>query len=131
MNVTFEAGSSGDSHALYLAYAPSDMGTSIADWPVFQRVKIVGADETSATVVPQFIGDGNTVCRAFLVENAYPFDTPVEAIRQTGTQYIDTEINPGPTTFASLDFKFDEAVKVQQRVFGVSAGSARRSRRRA
>ena len=124
LNVTFEAGSPGDSHALYLAYAPSDMGTSIADWPVFQRVKIVGADETSATVVPQFIGDGNTVCRAFLVENAYPFDTPVEAIRQTGTQYIDTEINPGPTTFASLDFKFDEAVKVQQRVFGVSAGSA-------
>ena len=124
LNVTFEAGSPGDSHALYLAYAPSDMGTSIAGWPVFQRVKIVGADETSATVVPQFIGDGNTVCRAFLVENVYPFDTPVEAIRQTGTQYIDTEINPGPTTFASLDFKFDEAVKVQQRVFGVSAGSA-------
>ena len=124
LNVTFETGSPGDSHALYLAYAPSDMGTSIADWPVFQRVKIVGADETSAAVVPQFIGDGNTVCRAFLVENAYPFDTPVEAIRQTGTQYIDTEINPDPTTFASLDFKFDEAVKVQQRVFGVSAGSA-------
>lgn len=124
LKVTFEAGSPGDSHALYLAYAPSDMGTSIADWPVFQRVKIVGADETSATVVPQFIGDGNTVCRAFLVENAYPFDTPVEAIRQTGTQYIDTEIKPGPTTFASLDFKFDEAVKWQQRAFGVSAGSA-------
>ena len=124
LNVTFEAGEPGDSHALYLAYAPLDMGTSIADWPVFQRVKIVGADETSATVIPQFIGDGNTVCRAFLVENAYPFDTPVEAIRQTGTQYIDTEIKPGPTTFASLDFKFDEAVKWQQRVFGVSAGSA-------
>ena len=124
LNVTFEAGSPGDSHALYLAYAPLDMGTSIADWPVFQRVKIVGADETSATIVPQFIGDGNTVCRAFLVENAYPFDTPVEAIRQTGTQYIDTEIKPGPTTFASLDFKFDEAVKWQQRAFGVSAGSA-------
>ena len=124
LNVTFEAGEPGDSHALYLAYAPLDMGTSIADWPVFQRVKIVGESDTSATVVPQFIGDGNTVCRAFLVENAYPFDTPVEAIRQTGTQYIDTEINPGPTTFASLDFKFDEAVKWQQRVFAVSAGSA-------
>ena len=124
LNVTFEAGSPGDSHALYLAYAPLDMGTSIADWPVFQRVKIVGESDTSAAVVPQFIGDGNTVCRAFLVENAYPFDTPVEAIRQTGTQYIDTEINPGPTTFASLDFKFDEAVKWQQRVFAVSAGSA-------
>ena len=76
LNVTFEAGSAGDSHALYVAYASADMGTSIAGWPVFQRVKIVGADETSATVVPQFIGDGNTVCRAFLsqlVQNGIPY----------------------------------------------------------
>ena len=122
LNVTFEAGSPGDSHALYLAYAPLDMGTSIADWPVFQRVKIVGADETSAAVVPQFIGDGNTVCRAFLVENAYPFDRLVESIRQSSakTQYIDTEFYPGPKTFAALDFKLDNASTTQQRLFGVS-----------
>ena len=124
VNVTFEAGSPGDVHALYIAYAPTDMGASISDWPVFQRVKIVGENDTSASFVPQFIGAGNSACRVFLVESAYPFDTPVEAIRQTGTQYIDTEICPDPTTFASLDFKFDEVVKVQQRVFGVSAGNA-------
>ena len=50
LNVTFEAGSPGDSHALYLAYAPLDMGTSIADWPVFQRVKI-GSWVESETLV--------------------------------------------------------------------------------
>ena len=122
VNVTFEAGSPGDVHALYVAYAPTDMGAQMAGWTAFQRVKIVGENETAATftLLPQITGGGNTVCRVFLVESAYPFDTLVESIRQSTakTQYIDTEITPGPKTFAALDFKFNEVSTAQQRVFG-------------
>ena len=123
MNVAFEAGEPGDCHALYAAYAPTDCGTDIADWPLFQRVRIVAADETSATftLLPQLVDAGNPIFRVFLVESLYPFDTRIEGIRQTGTQYIDTGVNAGPTTFASLDFHFNSTTPVQQRVFGVGS----------
>ena len=125
VDVTFEAGAAGDNHALYVAYAPTDRGATLADWTAFQRVGFVAADATSAhfTLLPQLVDDGNTVCRVFLVESIYPFDTRIEAIRQstTKTQYIDTGINAGPTTFASLDFQFDSTATTQQRIFGVAS----------
>ena len=128
VNVTFDAGSEGDNHALYVAYAPTDMGAQLAGWTALQRVKIVGADETSATftLLPQVTGAGNTVFRVFLVDSAYPFDRLVESIRQSDakTQYIDTEFYPNPTTFAALDFKLDNASTTQQRLFGVSGEAA-------
>ena len=52
VNVTFDAGAAGDNHALYVAYAPADMGAQLAGWTALQRVKIVGADETSLRLLP-------------------------------------------------------------------------------
>ena len=136
VDVTFEAGAAGDNHALYVAYAPTDRGARLANWTAFQRVGFVAADATSAhfTLLPQLVDEGNAVCRVFLVESVYPFDTRIEAIRQstTQTQYIDTGINAGPTTFASLDFQFDSVATKQQRIFGVAsdAGTAPATGRR-
>ena len=125
VSVTFEAGESGDDHALYVAYDVQDRGATLAGWAAYQRVGRVAADATSATftLLPKLTGAGNTVCRVFLVESTYPFDTLIEAIRQTTTktQYVDTGIVPGPTTFVSLDFKLDSATTTQQRIFGVAS----------
>ena len=97
VSVTFEAGESGDDHALYVAYDVQDRGATLAGWAAYQRVGRVAANATSATftLLPKLTGAGNTVCRVFLVESTYPFDTLIEAIRQTTTktQYVDTGIN--------------------------------------
>ena len=107
VSVTFEAGESGDDHALYVAYDVQDRGATLAGWAAYQRVGRVAADATSATftLLPSLTGRGYGICRVFLVESTYPFDTLIKAIRQTGTQYVDTGINAGPTTFVSLDFQ--------------------------
>ena len=95
VSVTFEAGESGDDHALYVAYDVQDRGATLAGWAAYQRVGRVAADATSATfsLLPSLTGRGYGICRVFLVESTYPFDTLIEAIRQTGTQYVDTGIN--------------------------------------
>ena len=104
VSVTFEAGESGDDHALYVAYDVQDRGATLAGWAAYSLT-----------------GRGYGVCRVFLVESTYPFDTLIKAIRQTGTQYIDTGVNAGPTTFVSLDFQFDNVSTKQQRIFGVAS----------
>ena len=111
VSVTFEAGETGDDHALYVAYDVQDRGATLAGWAAYQRVGRVAADATSATftLLPSLTGRGYGICRVFLVESTYPFDTLIKAIRQTGTEYVDTGINAGPTTFVSLDFKLDSA----------------------
>ena len=123
VSVTFEAGESGDDHALYVAYDVQDRGATLAGWAAYQRVGRVAADATSATftLLPSLTGRGYGICRVFLVESTYPFDTLIEAIRQTGTEYVDTGINAGPTTFVSLDFQFDNVSTKQQRIFGVAS----------
>ena len=123
VSVTFEAGESGDDHALYVAYDVQDRGATLAGWAAYQRVGRVAADATSATftLLPSLTGRGYGICRVFLVESTYPFDTLIKAIRQTGTQYVDTGINAGPTTFVSLDFQFDNVSTKQQRIFGVAS----------
>ena len=123
LNVTFEAGEPGDSHALYIAYDTEDKGADISSWAALQRGCNVAADATAATipVSPLLIDAGYTVCRVFLTTTVVPYDTLIESLRQTGTQYIDTGINPDPTTFVSLDFQFSEVSTKQQRVFGVSS----------
>lgn len=123
LNVTFEAGETGDSHALYIAYDTEDKGADISSWAALQRGCNVAADATAATipVSPLLIDAGYTVCRVFLTTTVVPYDTLIESLRQTGTQYIDTGINPDPTTFVSLDFQFSEVSTKQQRVFGVSS----------
>ena len=123
VSVTFEAGSVGDDHALYVAYDVQDRGATLAGWAAYQRIGRVAADATSATftLLPALTGRGYGICRVFLVESTYPFDTLIEAIRQTGTQYIDTGINAGPTTFTSVDFQFDSVATKQQRIFGVAS----------
>ena len=122
LNVTFEAGEPGDSHALYIAYDTEDKGDTLASWAALQRGCNVAADATAATipVSPLLTGEGYKVCRVFLTTSAAPYDTLIESLRQTSTQYIDSGIKPDPTTIASLDFQFD-ALTVQQRVFGVSS----------
>ena len=123
LDVTLEAGESGDSHALYVAYDTEDKGADISNWAALQRGCVVADNATSATipVSPLMTGAGYTVCRVFLTTSAAPYDTLIESLRQTGTQYIDTGIKPDPTTFASLDFQFSDSSTVQQRVFGVSS----------
>ena len=123
LKVTFDSGETGDNHALYIAYDMEDKGADISDWAELQRGCNVAADATSATipVSPLLTGKGYTVCRVFLTTSAAPYDTLIESLRQTSTQYIDSGIKPDPTTIASLDFQFSDASTVQQRVFGVSS----------
>lgn len=87
VSVTFEAGEAGDDHALYVAFDVADRGATLAGWAAYQRVGRVAADATSATftLLPSLTGSGYGICRVFLVEATYPFDTLIEAIRQTGT----------------------------------------------
>ena len=122
LKVTFEAGKTGDNHALYIAYDTEDKGETITDWAELQRGCNVTAEATSATipVSPLLTSKGYTVCRVFLTTSAAPYDTQIEYLRQTGSQYIDTGICPDATTVAVMDTKFDSKVE-QQRFFGVSS----------
>lgn len=123
--VTFEAGVAGDEHALYIAYDTEDKGADISNWAALQRGCNVAADATSATipVSPLLTGAGYTVCRVFLTSSAAPYDTLIESLRQTGTQYIDTGIYPDATSVAVMDTKFDSNT-VQQRFFCVNSDSS-------
>ena len=127
LNVTFEAGEPGDEHALYIAYDTEDKGADISNWAALQRGCVVADDATSATipVSPLLTGTGYTFCRVFLTTSAAPYDTLIESVRSTGSQYINTGIKPDPTTIASLDFQFSDASTTQQRVFGVSSDSGK------
>ena len=118
--VTFEAGVAGDEHALYIAYDTEDKGADISNWAALQRGCNVAADATSATipVSPLLVGAGYTVGRVFLTSSAAPYDTLIESLRQTGTQYIDTGVYPDATSVAVMDTKFDSS-SVQQRFFSV------------
>ena len=125
LNVTFEAGEPGDSHALYIAYDTEDKGADISNWAALQRGCNVAADATAATipVSPLLTGEGYKVCRVFLTTSAAPYDTLIESLRQTSTQYIDTGIRPDSTSVAVMDTKFDSNV-AQQRFFGISSGNS-------
>ena len=124
LNVTFEAGETGDSHALYIAYDTEDKGATIANWAALQRGCNVASDATAATipVSPLLTGAGYKVCRVFLTTSAAPYDTQLEYLRQSGSQYIDTGIKPDWTSVAVMDTKFDSNVTRQQRFFGISSG---------
>ena len=125
--VRLAAGAAGAGHALYLAYAEKDMGESLADWPAFQRVGPVADSACSVTAAVSRLARpaGAEVCRAFLVEDARPFDALVERVRQTGTQWIDTGVRPCPGSRAEIGFRLDSKTPAQQRLFGVeSSGNA-------
>ena len=123
LNVTFEAGEPGDSHALYIAYDMEDKGADISSWAALQRGCNVSADATSATipVSPLLTDAGYTVCRVFLTTSAAPYDTQLEYLRQSGTQYIDTGICPDGTSVAVMDVEMFNTTTAQQRFFAVSA----------
>ena len=125
--VTLDAGESGDTHALYVAYDVVDKGDNILNWAAIQRGCVVAADTTSATipVSPILTDAGYTFCRVFLTTSAAPYDTLIESLRQTDSQYIDTGIKPDSTTIVSLDFQFSDVSTKQQRVFGVSSDSGK------
>lgn len=57
----------------------------------------------------------------FLTTSEAPYDTLIESLRQSGSQYIDTGIYPDGTTVAVMDTKFDSNKTKQQRFFGVSS----------
>ena len=126
LDVTFEAGEPGDKHALYVAYDMEDKGNSIGNWAALQRGCNVAADATSATIPlsPLLTDEGYTFCRVFLTTSAAPYDTQLEYLRQSGTQYIDTGIYPDYTSVAVMDTKWDSNAPVQQRFFGVSSDKA-------
>lgn len=118
--VSLEAGETGDDHALYLAFDTADRGVDPSDWAACQRAGRVAAGATSAaaTVAPFVSEGGYTTVRAFLVENALPYDTLVESIRQTGTQYLDAGVRAGPGSTVRADFALDTNDPTQQRLFG-------------
>jgi hypothetical protein len=126
LNVTFEAGEAGDSHALYIAYDMEDKGADISSWAALQRGCNVAADATAATipVSPLLTDAGYTVCRVFLTTSAAPYDTQLEYLRQSGSQYIDTGICPDYTTIAVMDVSLDSNSTAQQRFFAVSGDDA-------
>ena len=122
VNVVFEAGEPGDCHALYVAGAMTDQGTSITDWTSFQRIGSVAENATAASFkLSAGLKSVGSIFRVFLVEDQLPYDTRIEAIQQTGTQYLDTGIAAGPTTFVALDFEFASNTPTQQRVFGIAS----------
>ncbi len=125
LNVTFEAGEPGDSHALYIAYDTEDKGDTLASWAALQRGCNVAADATAATipVSPLLTGEGYKVCRVFLTTSSAPYDTQLEYLRQSGTQYIDTGICPDATSVAVMDTKFDSNATKQQRFFAISSNT--------
>lgn len=121
--VKFDAGGSGDNHALYIAYDTEDKGADISNWAALQRGCVVAAGATTATipVSPLLTEKGYTFCRVFLTTSEAPYDTLIESLRQSGSQYIDTGIYPDPTTVAVMDTKFDSNATRQQRFFGISS----------
>ena len=118
--VSLDAGETGDDHAIYLAFDMADRGGDPADWAACQRAGRVAADATSASAaVAPFVAEaGYTTVRAFLVENALPYDTLVESVRQTGTQYLDAGVRAGPGSTVRADFSLDTNDPTQQRLFG-------------
>lgn len=50
LDVTFEAGSEGDNHVLYIAYDREDKGGNIADWAELQRGCNISVTDTSAEI---------------------------------------------------------------------------------
>ncbi len=118
--VSLDAGETGDDHAIYLAFDMADRGGDPADWASCQRAGRVAADATSASAaVAPFVAEaGYTTVRAFLVENALPYDTLVESVRQTGTQYLDAGVRAGPGSTVRADFSLDTNDPTQQRLFG-------------
>ena len=124
LDVTFEAGSDGDNHALYIAYDTEDKGADISDWAELQRGCNISVTDTSAEipVSPLLTEKGYTFCRVFLTTSAAPYDTQIEYLRQSGKQYIDTGIRPDATSVAVMDTKFDSNNPRQQRFFGISSG---------
>ena len=127
--VTLDAGESGDTHALYVAYDVVDKGDNILNWAAIQRGCVVAADTTSATIPisPLLAEKGYVFCRVFLTTSAAPYDTLIESLRQTVSQYIDTGIKPDSTTIVSLDFQFSDVSTKQQRVFGVSSDTYKKN----
>ena len=129
LDVKFDAGETGDEHALYIAYDTEDKGADISNWAELQRGCVVAADATSATipVSPLLTEKGYTFCRVFLTTSAAPYDTLIEYLRQTSAsqEYIDTGIKPnGKSAVAVIDAKLDSNATRQQRFFGVSGSSA-------
>ena len=119
VNVALEVGAADDDHALYLAFDDADKGADPAAWASFQRVGRIGATAISASAVVSPLAAGShTHCRAFLVDNALPYDTLVEKLRQTGTQWLDTGIRPDPTTFIEIYSRIDKFTS-QNCLFGV------------
>ena len=110
LDVKFDAGETGDNHALYIAYDTEDKGGNISAWAELQRGCVVAADATSATIPVSLLltEKGYTFCRVFLTTSAAPYDTLIEFLRQTGTQYIDTGIKPnGKSVVATIDAKLN------------------------
>ena len=120
VDVAFTTARLGDAHALYLAFDVEDRGTNLADWAAFQRVGRLAANDTAAGAdLAAFVAEsGYKCCRAFVVENARPYDTLVESIRQTGSQHLDTGVHLGPDTVVRADFSLDTNDPTQQRLFG-------------
>ena len=123
LDVALEKGQSGDTHALYIAYDMEDKGGDISSWAALQRGCVVAADATSVTIPisPLLAEKGYVFCRVFLTTSKVPYDTLIEFLRQSGSQYIDTGIYPSSTSVAVMDVKIDSKEPAQQRLFGVSS----------
>ena len=115
-----EEGSVGVTNALYVAWAESDLGGSVADWPRVERVRLVPPDVTDVTfdMPGAAAAFAQTVhVRLFLTETSRPYDYRVSAINAKNNQYLDSGYYANPRTYASINCQLND-LTVQQRPFG-------------
>lgn len=106
---------------LWYAWDGSDKGDALAAWPLNERVAVVAANATTATVTlpPNAVGAASG--RFFLVAAGGSYD--VGWIRTAGGAAIDTGELADPQTKIVADFELDDLETTQQYIFGAIAGN--------
>lgn len=102
--LTFDASAS--AREIWVGWAGEDKGGALADWPDNERVAVLAANATSATVTLPPAATGAAVGRFFLVAAGGTY--PVSWIRSTSRQAIDTGVLPDYTTKAVVDVQLDD-----------------------
>ncbi|MBQ6009940.1 MAG: hypothetical protein IJL17_15505 [Kiritimatiellae bacterium] len=102
---------------LWVAWDDADKGADITQWKESEQLDTIASGTTSASYrLPDDARQGRAA-RFFLFPTGGTY--PLEYVRSTGTQYVDTGIYPDPHVAASMTFLLDDLESRQQRTFGV------------
>ena len=118
LTLAFDAAA--DARELWCAWDSADKGAGFADWAESERVAIVAANATTATVALPNDARRAAYARFFLFAGGASY--PCAFIRGTGTQYFNTGYFATPKTSIGVEFELEDLFTVQQIVFG-SEGS--------